>query len=228
MILFAKSSSGLGCILATLLIFAAQEQGLFTNALRAHIYSLPCALKCRLCGSSDETVDYLVICCPLLAQSAYKQGHDKVTGLLYWQLSRMAGIMVCNDWWCHSPDRVSENEHFRLLWDFTPITNHHLPHNRPDIIFIMKDLKEMYLINVAIPGDSMRLSHKFAEKQNKYVDLKIELSQLWHCRVCIIPIIVGALGSVPMNWRSSKSVIPTFQRSVVYGTAATLRWHMNI
>ena len=122
------------------LIFAALEQVLST--LRAHIYLLACTPKCRLC-SSDKTVDHFISCCPLLAQRAYKQRHDKVAGLIHWQLSRMAGIKVCNDWWCHSPDRISENEHFRLLWDFTPIADYHLPYNRPDIIFVKKDQKEV-------------------------------------------------------------------------------------
>lgn len=40
--------------------YLAQEQAFSTDALRAHIYSLPCTPKCRLCGSSDENVDYLV------------------------------------------------------------------------------------------------------------------------------------------------------------------------
>ena len=57
----------------------------------------------------------------------------------------------------------------------------------------MKNEKEVFLIDVVITDDS-RLSYtKFAEKQNKYVDLKIELSQLWHSRVYIVPIIIGAL-----------------------------------
>ena len=82
-----------------------------------------------------------------------------------------------------------------------------------------------------IPGFHISL----LKKQNKYVDLKIELSQLWHSRVCIMPIIVGALWSVPMNLSSmleklniSTSVISTFQRSVLHSTAAIVRRHMNI
>jgi len=50
-----------------------------------------------------------------------------------------------------------------------------------------------------------------------------------------VPIIVGALGSIPKNLESmlekldiSPSVIPSFQRSVLYSTAAILRRHMNI
>ena len=55
----------------------------------------------------------------------------------------------------------------------------------------------------------------------------MELSQLWQSTVHIVPIIVGALGSIPKNLESmlekldiSPSVIPSFQRSVLYSTAA--------
>lgn len=62
-----------------------------------------------------------------------------------------------------------------ILRDYTLITDHHLPHNRPDIIFVIKDQKEVFLIDVAIPSDS-RLSQKFVKKQDKHFDLKIEVS----------------------------------------------------
>jgi len=56
-------------------------------------------------------------------------------------------------------------------------------------------------MHVAIPDDS-RISQKITEKQKKYVDLKMELSQLWQSTVHIVPIIVGALGSIPKNLES--------------------------
>ena len=31
-------------------VFAAQEQALSTNSIKAHIYKMPCSPKCRLCG----------------------------------------------------------------------------------------------------------------------------------------------------------------------------------
>jgi len=49
---------------------------------------------------------------------------------------------------------------------------------------------------ITILGES-RLSRKFAEKQNQYVDLKTEFSQLWYSKVYILPFISGALGYIP-------------------------------
>ena len=58
------------------LLFAAQEQALSTNAIKAHIYHSQCSARCRLCGGADETIDHLVSCCPVLVQWEYKPRHD--------------------------------------------------------------------------------------------------------------------------------------------------------
>ena len=58
---FTKELQGLIC--------AAREQALSTNAIKAHIYNLPCSLKCRLCGIADETVDHLIVALTLYKES---------------------------------------------------------------------------------------------------------------------------------------------------------------
>lgn len=46
------------------------------------------------------------------------------------------------------------------------------PSSPTDIIFVINDQKEVFPIDMSISGDA-RFSHKFAEKQNKYIDLKM-------------------------------------------------------
>ena len=83
------------------LIIAAQEQVLFTYAIRSHIYSLPCSPKCRLHNNSDETVDHLISCFPSLAQREYKQRHtrslnwlnDSCLGKLVFLYAMIGGVM---------------------------------------------------------------------------------------------------------------------------------------
>jgi len=53
-------------------------------------------------------------------------------------------------------------------------------------------------VDIAIPGDS-RITSKVLEKQTHYTDLKIEVEKLWSVKCVIVPIIVGALGSIPAN-----------------------------
>ena len=66
------------------------------------------------------------------------------------------------------------------------------------------------------------------EKLKKYVDLKIEVSRLWRTKkVFVIPIIIGALGSVPTdlsNYLESLDMpfylIAAFQRIVLFKTSS--------
>ena len=217
------------------IIFAAQEQALSTNAVRAHIYKMPCSVRCRLCGVADESIDHLVSSCPTLAQKEYKGRHDCIAYLVHWTIVKQAGFAVQDPWWKYSPANVCENNECKLLWDFTIITDTPLQHNRPDITFVLKKKNEVYLINIAIPGDS-RLSCKAVEKHTKYVDLKIEVARMWKSKkVFIIPIIVGALGSIPTDLSSyletpslPSSLIQTFQKTVLHSTTSLLRRFLNI
>ena len=51
-------------------------------------------------------------------------------------------------------------------------------------------------MDFAVPADH-RVKLKENEKINKYLDLARELKKLWNMRVKVIPIVVGALGTVP-------------------------------
>jgi len=217
------------------LIFAAQEQALSTNAIKAHIYRTSCSARCRLCGSFDETIDHLVSCCTVLAQREYKSRHDNVASHVHWMLAKHAGFPVQDNWWKHSPSRVCENGSYKLLWDFSIVTDASLQHNRPDITMVFKHTNEVCLIDIAVPGDS-RLSQKVIEKQTKYLELKIELTRVWRCKkVCIIPIVIGALGSIPKDLSSQlkklqlpSSLIQSFQKTVLYSTASLLRRYLSL
>ena len=99
----------------------------------------------------------------------------------------------------------------------------------------LKNNNEVFLINIAIPGDS-RLSHKFAEKHSKYIDLKVEVTRVWKAkRVSTIPIIVGTFGSIPTDLSASlqkldlpSHLIRTFQKTVLYSTTSIIRRFMSI
>ena len=55
------------------------------------------------------------------------------------------------------------------------VTDTSLQHNCPEITMLLKETNEVYLIDIAIPGEST-LSQKAVEKQTKYLDLKIEIT----------------------------------------------------
>ena len=65
---------------------------------------------------------------------------------------------------------------------------------RPDIILVRKKKNECVIIDIAVPGD-IRTQMK-DEKIKKYEDLKREISKLWSVQTTVIPIIIGALGTI--------------------------------
>ena len=64
-----------------------------------------------------------------------------------------------------------------MLWDFKTQTDHHIGHNRPDIVLVNKEEKSCTIIDVACPFDT-RVLCKEREKINNYWDLKYEIKQI--------------------------------------------------
>ena len=79
-------------------------------------------------------------------------------------------------------------------------TDHLIPARRPDLIIINKKKKKeekrtCKIVDFAVPADH-RIKLKECEKKDKYLDLARELKKLWNMQVTIIPIVIGAFGTV--------------------------------
>ena len=215
-------------------VMAAQEQALATNVVKSRIHQLPVSPLCRLCHSCDETVDHLTSSCSYIAQSQYKARHDQVALFVHWHLCKSVGFDVVDKWWNHLPMRVLSTSHCKILWDFTITTDRVLHHNRPDIVLSLLQQRRTYLIDITIPGDS-RMTQKTTEKLSKYRDLQIEVDKMWHTTTKVVPIVLGALGSIPSDLchylstiNLPKGMIATMQKSVLLSTARILRRYLNI
>jgi len=79
------------------LILAAQDQALRTKAVCAKIDKTSTDSKYRLCKEKDETVDHLVSCCSKIAQTDYKERHNKVATMLHWNICKKYGFATCNN-----------------------------------------------------------------------------------------------------------------------------------
>ena len=99
----------------------------------------------------------------------------------------------------HNPAPVQENDSHKLLWDFNIQTDHSIPARRPDLIIINNNKKKKKkickIVEFAIPADH-RINLKESEKKDKYLDLARELKRLWNMKVTIVPIVIGALGTI--------------------------------
>jgi len=192
-------------------ILACQDQAITTNVMNFH---LPGSSSCRLCGTCPETIDHLLTSCSVIAQSWYKVRHDGVARIIHWELARKGNFEVVSNWWEHHPVSVLHNSCFKLLWDFTIQTDHHLVHNRPDIVYIDLVQKHCYLIDIAIPGDS-RISRKFNEKHQRYTDLKVEVQKFWSFMTTVVPIIIGSLGSISGHLKDQLTLLQIFYNSLI-------------
>ena len=103
-----------------------------------------------------------------------------------------------NKWYLHNPAPVLENDSYKLLWDFNIQTDPQIPARRPDLIIINNKKKKKRvckIVDFAVPADH-RINLKESEKKDKYLDLARELKKLWNMKVTIVPIVIGALGTI--------------------------------
>ena len=91
-----------------------------------------------------------------------------------------------------------------MLWDIEVHTDHHIEARRPDLIIVDKKKNTCKIVDFAIPAD-YRVERKEREKrfgkiwQDLVQDLARKLQILWNKKVTVIPIVIGALGTVPKS-----------------------------
>ena len=101
-----------------------------------------------------------------------------------------------NKLYMHNPAPVLENDTNKRLWDFDIHTDHLISVRRPDLKIINKKKKKgCKIVDFSVPADH-RIKLKECEKKDKHLDLARELKKLWNMQVTIIPIVIGAFGTV--------------------------------
>ena len=96
--------------------------------------------------------------------------------------------------------------------------DHLIPARRSDLIIInkKKEKRTCKIVNFAVPADH-RIKQKESEKKDKYLDLARELKELWNMQVKIIPIVIGAFGTV------TKGLLKGLEDLEVGGRVETIR-----
>ena len=59
-------------------------------------------------------------------------------------------------------------------------------------------MTDQQIIDVALPGDA-KVELKEKEKIDKYQDLAKELRKLWKVKTRVVPIVIGALRTIPIK-----------------------------
>ena len=84
------------------------------------------------------------------------------------------------------------------------------------------------IVDFAVPADH-RIKLKECEKKNKYLDLARELKKLWYMKVTIIPIVIGAFGTITKGLQKGLEDlevggrVETIQTTTLLRTARILR-----
>ena len=95
----------------------------------------------------------------------------------------------------HNSDFFLENETHNLFRDFAKHTDHLISARRLDLVIINKKKKTCLIVDIAVSVDH-GVKLKESEKEGKYPNLARELKKLWNMKVTVIPIVIGALGTV--------------------------------
>ena len=176
---------------------AAQDNAIRTNHIKARIDKTQPNSKYRLCNDRDETINHIISECSKLAPKEYKARHDLVGKVIHCEMCKKFKFDHTNKWYMPNPAPVLENETHKFLWDFNIQTDHLIPARRPDLTNLQKKKKRRIckIADFAVPADH-RINLKEFEKKDKYLDLARELKNLWNMKVTIVPIVIGAFGTI--------------------------------
>ena len=150
--------------------------------------------------------------------------------LLYINLAEYFELLHDKEtWYKYEPPAVLENVNAKMLWNFSIQTDHHIAHNKPDILIHDKKENNLLIIDIAIPSD-YNVVAKRAEKLRNYTDLAIELKSIWNVsKVVIFPFIIGATGVIHNQFDRDirnlpiKIRIEEYQKIALLGTANITR-----
>jgi len=187
--------------------------------------------KCRLCQQHNETIDHIILACPILAKEQYVTRHDKVSAQIRFNIRKETGMQLDKKhWYEHVPNSVVTNQGGKV----TILGNQHvqsdrtIPINKPDIIIRDNEKRTCMLIDVAIPGDRNVIKRE-AEKILKYKDFTIEIKRMWNVKTRVIRVITGVSGTISKSFRKYVNNIPgnhdiyELQKTAILGTAHILQ-----
>jgi hypothetical protein len=135
-------------------------------------------------------------------------------------------IRLKKHWYEHVPISVqtSQGGKVAILWSQQVQTDRTIPSNKQDIEIRNNEKGTCMLIDVAMTGDR-NVIQKEAEKILKYKYLTIEIKRMWNVKTRVIPVIIGATGTISNSFRKYANTIPgnhevrELQKTATLGTA---------
>jgi hypothetical protein len=107
------------------------------------------------------------------------------------------GTIGKKHWYERIPNSVETSQGGKVtrLWNQQVQTDRTIANNKLDIIIRDNEKGTCMLIDVEISGDRNVIKNE-AEKILKYKDLTMEIQRMWKVKTRVIPVIIGATGTI--------------------------------
>ena len=217
------------------LLMAAQDQAINTRNYQKVICGQQVESKCRMCSQHEETMDHIVSGCEVSAKTQYISRHNNAAAYLHWSICKDHDIEITDKWYQHAPETVMHNKdnNITIMWDMPVNTDRTITANRPDIIVKDSVNSTCKLIDMTVPS-YRNIALKEIEKKSKYKDLVLEIQRMWHMKTIVIPVVVGALGTVKKGMVenikkvSERATVTEIQKICMQGSVRILRKVLSI
>ena len=126
----------------------------------------------------------------------------------------------------------NEDNNITIMWDMPVNTDRTITANRPDIFVKDSVNSTCKLIDMNVPSDR-NIALKEIKKKSKYKDLELAIQRMWHMKILVIPMVVGALGTVKKEMEENIKKVPEratvteIQKICRLGSARILRKVLN-
>ena len=167
-----------------------------------------------MCSQHEETVDHIMSGCEVLAKTEYISSHNNAVAYLHWSICKDHDIEITDKWYEHEPETVM--------------------HNKDSNITIKDSVNSTCkLIDMTVSSDR-NIALKETEKKSKYKDLELEIQRMWHMKIVVIPVVVGAHGTVKKGMVenikkvSERATMTEIQKICMLGSARILRKVLSV
>ena len=158
---------------------------------------------CHVCHKNEENIFHLVCSCPHLAHTIYlNDRHNQVARIVYQEITTAEKLE-------YDPPPVKRQDNQEIWWDKYVKTANKIKKNRPDITIWDTQKKICQIVEVSVPLD-MNLSQVREDKESKYLPLISQMQRMYNnYKIEVIPVLVGALGSIPHGLKQNLQRIGT-------------------
>ena len=163
-------------------------------------------------------INHIISECSKLARKEYNTRHDWVGKVIHWEMCEWFKFDHTAWLYRHNAESVLEHEIHKILRDFEIQTDHLILVRKADLVLVDKKIeRNCRIVDFTVPTNHREKINE-NEKRDKYLDLAREIKKkLWNKKVTVIPIIIGALGTIP------KTLVKGLEELKIGGWAETIK-----